>query len=195
MKYRIIFILLSFFLNSIVQARLLNESLIILKKKSLHYGNIQTTKSFERKGLRKTFLNVNFEFNKALCKLEVVFPLTEKEFQSEKNNVSTVIKQSYEDQPTPYAGEITNTAKCSSMFKPIFLEEQVDSKKIYILKTLTGKDLSYGLCDKKSIVYSECTTFYYDQLTSQFFKINIYVNPALSCEKLTKNLIQSFTNI
>ncbi|MGZ3789048.1 MAG: hypothetical protein ACXVLQ_11015 [Bacteriovorax sp.] len=194
MKNKIIVFLLTFSLNSLVQAKSLNESLEILKKKALHYGNIQTTKSLERKGLKKNFLNVNFEINKALYKLEAVFPLTEKEFQSEKNNVSTVIIKSYEDQPTPYAGEITNTSKCPSIFKPIFMEEQFNSKKIYILKTLVGSDLSYGLCDKKRIVYSGCTSFYYDQSTSQFFKINVYVRPTLSCEKLTKELIQSFIN-
>ena len=183
------------FINSMAQANSLDESLLSLKKKSASYGKVQTTKSMARKGLKKTFLNANFEINKAIYKLEAIFPITENEFQSEKNNLTSVIIKSYEDQPTPYAGEITNVAKCSAVFKPVFIEEQASSGKIYILKTLVSRDLSYGLCDKKSIMFSACTSFYYDQKTSQFLKINVYTNPSLKCEKLVLDLVKSFINI
>jgi hypothetical protein len=196
MKNYCLFSLFSFLCFINASAKTVNESIAILNKKLLIDGETTSINSLVRKGIKKNFLNLSFEKDKIIYKVDVTYPYNSTEFNSEKVNLSNIIKKSYEDQPTPYAGEITNIAKCPKLFKPISIDDQVDNKKFLIIKTLVGQDLSYGLCDKKSIAYAGCTTFYFDEKKMQYFKINIYTSPnKQSCEKITKSFIRNLVDI
>lgn len=153
-------------------------------------------KNIQRKGVKKTFTNLKFEVEKNIFELEAISPLQLKEFEREQKNGIGVIVQSYSDQPTPYQGEITNTAKCPDFFKPKIKKDlKVNEKTISLIESYVDKDFNYGICDKKNIKYLTCTSFYYDTSRLQILKLKILTDPKLGCEKLSINFYRDLKTI
>lgn len=173
----------------------LNESLVRSGKKHAIYGNKNLKKNISAKGEKKEYSTLIFNNQEVKYNLDIAKPTTLSEFNISKNNISAVIFNSYKDQPTPYPGIITNTAECPAKFKPISLQLKVKNADIFIIKSLVGKNFNYGICEDKSVVYSSCAAFYFEEKTSQYFKLNVYTKPQKDCSLVVRNFFENLTDL
>lgn len=195
MKRSLLICLLLISGSALASTKTLNDGLAILKKKHEVFGGIVVDKLVDRKGVAKSFLNLKFSNDNVLYELDVKYPVLEKDYEIEKKNLSGIISKSYQDQPTPYVGEVTNLAKCPARFNPKFTEKKLANQKIYIIESLVGKDLSYGLCEDKLVSKLACTAFYYDTEKAQYFKLKAFTGLKESCEKIIVSFLSQMKNL
>jgi hypothetical protein len=89
-------------------------------------------------------------------------------------NLSNLFFMSYSDKASPYAGEITNVAKCPKAFYPK-LVKVVNGKRVYHYYTSSaGSRFQFGVCEKEYAVYSACSLFYYFEEKKILAKIKYF---------------------
>lgn len=139
------------------------------------FGNIQLKKEFKssvRNGFHYLFnyLDQNKNFFDVEIQTEMPEVLAHKSIQ----NYTNLLFLSYGDQPSPYAGIITNIDKCPNSYTPLLKRLKLKKQVIEFYKSSAGARYQYGVCNKASTVYSVCTLFYYNQERSILGKIKYF---------------------
>lgn len=188
------FLSLSYFAFS-VGAKTLNESLLPLNKKQSQFGETALLKNIEGKGEKKSYNTLYFELNGNKFELEIITPSTLAEFANNRKNISSMIIKSYQDQPTPYQGVITNMSKCPKKFVPDTSQLQIGLKEIFVVKSFVGSTFNHGICEEKLITYLACNSFYFDDKKSQYYKLKVFSKPKEDCTKLVNNFFENLTDL
>ena len=193
MKVSLFFALI--FTALIGNTKTLNEALAPLNKKQSDLGQTSLTKNVESKGEKKNYHTLGFEFKGAKYELEIVSPTSSSEFTSNRKNISTMIFKSYQDQPTPYQGVITNLAKCSKKFTPENTQIKIGNKEIFNVKSFVGSTFNYGVCEDKLVAHSACTTFYFEEQKLLYLKLKIFTKPTVNCTKVAQGFFETLTDL
>ncbi len=181
------------FISICAKATTLNEALLHLNKKHLEIGTLKINKHFAGKGQSKIYNTIGFEFKNSKYELSIITPTTINEFVSNKNNLSSIIFKSYEDQPTPYLGIITNIVKCPKKFTPETLKLKIANKELTVVKALAGKNFNFGICENKQVAYSACTSFFHDEQKLQYYKLKVFSPVSVDCFKITSSFFENLT--
>ena len=172
-----------------------NESLKFINKKHAIFGSAILTKNITSKTTKKKYFNLFFNNKNDKYELDIVFPTNAQDFNINKKNISSIIIKSYQDQPTPYLGEITNVVVCSKKFIPVQFQEKIGTKDVFVIKSFTGSSYNYGVCEEKMITHSACTSFYFDEKKLLYFKLRLFTKPHDSCEKLTREFFTGLSDL
>lgn len=190
------FFLLIVFGPSSAKAASITDALKMIGMKNDQFNKALVVKSFQRKGSTKTFTTIKFEKDKNIYDLEVVSPLPEAEFDRERKNGIGIITSSYNDQPTPYSGEITNIARCPDFFKPkINNRLKFETRTISLVESFIDKDFNFGVCEKKLVKYKVCTSFFYEFTNRQYLKLKVITDPNKDCQNLSLDFYKSLQKI
>jgi len=169
-----------------IQAATVEEAFKAVNLSNDSLAGATVIKSLQRKGSVKTFTTIKLQKAKEIYEMEFVSPVTQTEFEKDQKNSIGIILLSYSDQPTPYAGEITNTAKCSEHFKPKMKKDFVaGSRKITLIESFIDKDFNYGVCEMSLKKHKACTSYSYNEPTKQSLKLKIIGDPSSNCESLS----------
>lgn len=175
-------------------AKTLNESLAPLNKNQSILGSTALSKNTDAKGGKKSYITSGFEHRGAKYELEIISPTTGTEFNNNRKNISSMILKSYQDQPTPYAGVITNLEKCPKKFTPITSQIKAGGKDVFVVKSLVGSGFDHGVCEDKKVTYAACVSFYLDDKNSQYFKLKVYTLPKEDCTKTVQSFFEDLKN-
>lgn len=193
MKNGILFVF--FFSGAFVSGATLDNFLELVGKKQALLGKSQLTKNVEAKGKEKKHYSMAFDLNRIKYELEISKPITKESFTRNRKNISTIILNSYRDQPTPYSGVVTNMAKCENKFLPETSQIKIGEKEVFILKSFVGKNFNYGICDDKQVAYTACTAFHYEEKIQQEYKLKVFVNSKADCKDQVSAFFENLVSL
>lgn len=173
----------------------LNESLMLINKRHAVFGGVILIKNITSKTEKKKYFTFAFNNKNNRYELEIVFPTNAQDFDINKKNISSIILKSYQDQPTPYLGEITNVIVCPKKFIPVQFQEKIDAKNVFVIKSFTGSTFNYGICEEKLITHSTCTSFYFDEKKLLYFKLRLFTKPHDNCGKITREFFAGLSGL
>ncbi len=171
------------FAACISSATTLNDSLFLIKKKQTTIGNTNLTKNFNGHGEKSTFTSLAFRSSHIKYEFDITTAMSSADFSRTEKNITSIILNSYRDQPTPYKGVITNIATCPKKFTPIIQKLNISDMKISVVRALAGANFNHGICEENLIAFSVCTSFYYDEKKSYYFKLKVFAKPDEDCSK------------
>ena len=192
---RLLFYFIIYLLPFLAYSATLNESLMLINKRHTVFGSLVLIKNITSKTEKKKYFTFVFNNENNKYELEIVFPTNVQDFNINKIKNSSIIIKSYQDQPTPYLGEITNVVVCPKKFIPVQFQERVGAKDIFVIKSFTGSSFNYGICEEKMITHSACTSFYFDEKKLQYFKLRLFTKPQDNCGKITREFFAGLSDL
>lgn len=169
---------------------ILSIGLISLNCYAITFNEFLADAGISHKELGKTVLEKNFKVfannsnhyllsfsdeKNNLFDIEIQTSVPPQTAKSQITNYGNLLKMSYSDKPSPYAGIISNIEKCPAKYAPKIVIEKFNNTEVQYYISTAGARFQYGACTADSAVYSVCTLFYYHQNNSTFEKVKYFV--------------------
>lgn len=106
--------------------------------------------------------------------IEFTKPINEERATMLASTQLKIIKSTYEDQPTPYEGEITNESSCDKKYKAV--SHRLSNKWALndLLEARTTERYTWGNCKPGSTGHRALIAFFYNRASMSLLKIILY---------------------
>lgn len=104
-----------------------------------------------RRGAKKTYRSVIASDGRRTIDLEIVNPVSAAEVDRYRVTRIRSVELLFEDQVTPYQGEISNTIQCPKEMKPKHLDLTILGTKNSVLRANANERLIFGTCDPAQV--------------------------------------------
>jgi hypothetical protein len=160
------------------------------------FGNLEISKNIKLNTANGDHYLLSFKDNKrGLYEMEIQTKVSLENSNELINKNINLLKMSYLDKPSPYAGVVTTIEKCPAEFLPKLIKKNEGNISYEFYTAKAGARYQYGACNKENATYNFCSLFYYFKDKQLFAKVK-YFNPIESknCDEGVKNFFIGLNN-
>jgi hypothetical protein len=173
-----------------LRAETLNDSISFLKIQSTKFGKLDVSKVIASHTSKK-FYSSQFKISDSIVQLEAVVPITKDKFLEIQSNLISVMLNANNDRPTPYLGQVTNKATCTTENGKLDTV-LIKNGNVNVIKNFADKNFNFNVCDKENVAYQACTSFHHVNSKSIYLKLSVFSSPKKAdCGQIVKEFYES----